>query len=244
MTIETPNLGGIHSKSLRAQVLSRLRDAILEGEFKPGQPLNESLIATELGVSRAPLREALQTLQAEGLVELVPYRHATVRALTKSDLEELYSLRSELEIFAIRRFMALPERPSVQPLRLLFEVMAKAAADQDVKGVNDADLAFHEMLIRLSGHKLLLSMWQNLAQRVRMIVALRNRQNRDYAQVALNHIPIIDALDRGDEAKAAKLLRAHIATAADLSIATWQYAEDKQTELKSHTENGSGEVDA
>ena len=82
MTETLPSLTQITNKPLREQVLDALRDAIIQGEFKPGQPLVETELAAQLGVSRAPIREALQVLNSEGLLETIPYHGTTVRRLT------------------------------------------------------------------------------------------------------------------------------------------------------------------
>ncbi|MEZ4671421.1 MAG: GntR family transcriptional regulator [Anaerolineae bacterium] len=102
----SPLLHQIENRPLRERVLDALRDAIISGELKPGQDLVETELAASLGVSRAPLREALQILSSEGLVETIPYTGTTVKRLTRTDIEELYSLRSVLETFAIRRIIA------------------------------------------------------------------------------------------------------------------------------------------
>ena len=79
-----------------------LRTEIFAGRLQPGQPMPERLLAEQLGVSRTPVREALFTLQSEGLVELTPNRGATVRTITANDVVQIYSLRGVLEAYAAR----------------------------------------------------------------------------------------------------------------------------------------------
>src|SRR5690242_3570765 len=129
-------LNHIENRSLRDRVLDALREAIITGEFKPGQQLIETELATSLGVSRAPLREALQILSTEGLAETVPYHGTTVRRLTKTDIEELYSLRSVLETFAILRMIEQHNPEHVVRLRQCFDKMLEAAEAKDIKQVN------------------------------------------------------------------------------------------------------------
>jgi DNA-binding GntR family transcriptional regulator len=95
---------GISNVPLRQKIVDVLRDAILSGELKPGQALVETTLASQLGVSRAPLREALRTLGKDGLVETVPYRGTTVKTLSRKDVEEIYSLRGLHEAFAAERW--------------------------------------------------------------------------------------------------------------------------------------------
>jgi len=206
-------------------VLDKLRDAILDGDFKPGQPLREVELASQLGVSRAPLREALQVLSAEGLVETVPYHGTTVRTLNKTDIEELYSLRSELESFAIRRVIATITPVQIDQLRAIYERMRLAGVANDLKRLSAEDQIFHNTLITFSNHSLLVSIWNVVAMRVRQVMALRNKQNRDLVQVAMNHVPIIDAIAAKDMDRAIALIQQHAASAADLILDNWQYSD-------------------
>ncbi|MCC7449388.1 MAG: GntR family transcriptional regulator [Anaerolineae bacterium] len=222
---DLPQLTEVQSKSRREQVLDKLRDAILDGDFKPGQPLREVELASQLGVSRAPLREALQVLSAEGLVETVPYHGTTVRTLNKTDIEELYSLRSELESFAIRHVIATVTPEQVAQLRDIYERMRQAGVANDLKRLSTEDQLFHNTLIALSNHSLLVSLWNVVAMRVRQVMALRNKQNRDLVQVAMNHVPIIDAIAAKDVERAITLIQQHAASAADLILDNWQYSD-------------------
>lgn len=211
----------IENKPLRERVLDVLRDAIVSGEFKPGQPLVEMDIAAQLGISRAPLREALQFLNHEGLVEVMPYRGTVVKALTRTDIEELYSFRSALETFALQRVIAQNNPDNAAQLRACFEAMLAAAQAGDLKQVNDIDRQFHDLLIELSQHSLLATTWNTVSLRVRQVMALRNRKNRDITQIAYNHLPIIEAITNADEPLAVRLLQQHISSSGDLLAEMW-----------------------
>jgi DNA-binding GntR family transcriptional regulator len=215
-------LNQIENKSRRERIIELLREAVVSGELKPGQPLIETDIATQLGVSRAPLREALQVLSHEGLLETLPYRGTIVRNLSRADIEELYSFRALLETFALRRIIEQRNPDHVALLRTHFQAMLEAAQLGDVRAVNEHDRAFHDTLIELSGHRLLQESWQTVSLRVRQVMSLRNRQNRDLTRVAYNHIPIIDAIAAGDIANAEALLHQHIASAGDLLAEMWE----------------------
>lgn len=216
-----PHLHQIENRPLRERILDVLRDSIVSGEFKPGHALVESELAQQLGVSRAPLREAIQTLSAEGLVESIPYRGTVVRLLTRRDIEELYSLRAVLETFAIQRIIAADVSDAVPRLRMCFEEMLKAARLEDLKLVNQVDRQFHDTLIELSDHHLLAMTWNGVTMRVRQVMALRNRRNSDMKQVAYNHVPIIDAIAARDEAEAVRLIQLHVASSGDLLAGMW-----------------------
>lgn len=216
-----PNLPQIKNMSIREQTLDTLRDAILSGELKPGQALTEMDLSRQLGVSRAPIREALRILNSEGLVETIPYHGTTVRRLTKEDIEEIYGMRIVLETYALERVMALADAATLERLRFMVDGMVRAGDSGDLNMVNALDRDFHNALIELSEHALLHSMWQMVAMKVRQVMALVNRRNDDLTQIARNHLPLLEAMGAGDVALAQEILRQHIATAGVLIAEDW-----------------------
>ena len=215
------NLPQIRNMSIREQSLDSLREAILSGELKPGQALTEMDLARQLGVSRAPIREALRILNSEGLVETIPYRGTTVTRLSRVDIEEIYSMRMLLESYALERVMAAGDPALYQQLRGMVGEMISAGDRGDLGAVNALDRDFHDALIAMSRHQLLATMWQTVAMKVRQIMALVNRRNSDLTQIAHNHLPLLEAMEAGDLARAQEILQGHIATAGDLIAEDW-----------------------
>lgn len=222
------NLQQIENKPLREKIVDVLRDMLISGELKPGQPLVESKIASQMGVSRVPVREAIQALSSEGLVEITPYRGAVVRRLSRRDIEELYSLRAVLESFAIQRIIMRPNDVVIERLTKCFEDMLAAARANELNRVNQIDRDFHDTLIELADHNLLSLTWSSVSMRVRQVMALRNRQNTDLTQVAYNHLPIIEAIAARDEAEAIRLIRIHVASSGDLLAEIWDDEDEDQ----------------
>ena len=216
-----PNLPQIKNMSIREQTLDTLREAILSGELKPGHTLTEMDLSRQLGVSRAPVREALRILNSEGLVETVPYHGTTVRRLTKGDIEEIYSMRILLETYALEQAIEVGDPADSGRLRLLVDGMVAAGENADIKAVNELDRDFHDTLIEICGNSLFLSMWQTVAMKVRQVMALVNRRNPDLTAIARNHLPLLDAMDAGDMPRAKTILHQHIATAGDLIAEDW-----------------------
>ena len=203
---------------LQTRIADVLREAILCGDLRPGQALTEVSLSQQLQVSRAPVREAFRSLAKEGLLESVPYKGTRVRPLSRTDIEETYSLRGQLEAFAVTRITERAAPVDFALLETSCQTMQELAASGDVAGLNREDERFHETLIKLADHALLTSVWTTLALRVRQIMALRNRQNRDPMEVALNHLPILAALKTRDLGGALSHLERHVASAADLSL--------------------------
>lgn len=211
-------LAEISNLPLRQKIATALREAILSGELKPGQHLVEMTLASQLGVSRAPLREALQSLSKDGLIETVPYRGTKVRSLSRKDIEEIYSLRGLHEGFAIRRITERGRAEDVAKLRDICAAMQEAAKAKDYKQLNLLDDTFHRTLIILAEHDMLLNIWNRLSMRVRQIMSLRNHLNQNPMEVALNHPPIVNAIESGTADKAVAMIQKHVASAADLVI--------------------------
>lgn len=211
------DIARIESVPLRVSVADIIRRAIVGGTLKPGTPIVETALAEQLGVSRAPLREAIQILEADGLVENVPYKGKRVKPLSVREVEELYSLREQFEAFAIRRIVERGTR--ADRLHLCVEAMFAAAGRSDFAELMQADEAFHRALIELADHRIMLGLWDNLHLRIRQIMTLRNSANDDLHQVAANHPPILEAIERTDLPLALRLIGEHARSAAQISPA-------------------------
>jgi DNA-binding GntR family transcriptional regulator len=206
----------ISNVPLRQKIVQVLREAILSGELKPGDALVETALATQLGVSRAPLREAMRSLSKDGLIETIPYRGTTVKTLSRKDIEEIYSLRGLHESFAVQRILERNRASDIDMLNQICKNMKKAAKAKDLKTLNQEDDSFHRQLILLAEHDMLTAIWDQLALRVRQLMSLRNQLNRNPMDIAMNHPPIVEAIADKDLVKATKLIQKHVASAKDL----------------------------
>lgn len=203
----SPDIAPIENLPLRVQVADRLRAAILSGRLRPGTDLVETALADQMNVSRAPIREAIQILENDGLVETIAYKGKRVKPLTAREVAETYSLREVFEVMAVRRI--LESGAPLDQLRLHCDAMIEAAERDDFEALVAGDEAFHHSLIELADHKLLLASWKNLYMRIHQIMALRNRDEHNLKEVASNHPPIVDALADGDAERAVRLISDH-----------------------------------
>jgi len=217
LTPSKSEVGKVENVPLRVVVADMLRKAIVNGRMKPGTPIIEMALAEQLNVSRAPVREAIQILENDGLIETVAYKGKRVKPLTAKEVEELYSLREQLEAFAIKRVIA--SAVDVSGLQVHCDAMLAAAAADDFDTLTDADEGFHRTLVELADHALLLVQWETLFLRIRQIMALRNAANRDLKQVAFNHVPIIAALQNKDLDAALEVIGHHSRSAAEINLA-------------------------
>jgi DNA-binding GntR family transcriptional regulator len=213
------DLEPIEQTPLRVQIADRLRRAIVTGKLRPGTVLVETALAEQMNVSRAPIREAIALLENDGLVETVAYKGKRVKPLTVREVEEIWSLRQAYEVMAVRRI--LEHAADVSPLWEPCHAMQAAARADDREALIAADEQFHRTLIALSDHHLLLQSWTGLYLRIHQIMALRNRRDSDdLAEIAVNHPPIVRALEARDTRTAVRLISDHTRALRDFDPAS------------------------
>ncbi len=210
MSIES--LSALDRSTLRERSLEALRSAILSGRYRPGDHLGEVELAGSLGVSRGTVREALRHLQQEGLVTAGNRGMLRVNSLTSAEVHELFRVRAALEGLAVREVIASPRRESAaETLRAAVERLS----DEDEPAVRmEADLAFHLLLCQLSGNSMLVEAWQRLEGRMR--VAILNGAAWQAPMMARDrHVPIVEAIERGDVEAAVRVVDEHMTAAAE-----------------------------
>jgi DNA-binding GntR family transcriptional regulator len=185
-------------------VASALREAIIGGAFPAGTPLVERTLAEQLGVSRGPVRNALYTLEGEGLVTTASNGRAFVTGFSNDDLRDLLAVRFELESTAVR--WALARAADVSPVRALLDEMRHEGTSS--QRLVDLDISFHLALLELSGSRFLVQSWQAIAPVIHTVITLGNRtlESRDPAsnfnRIITSHRRIVAPMQTGkvDEA--------------------------------------------
>jgi len=193
---------------LSDQVKEILLKRILDGEYSPGDRLVEMHIAQEFEISQAPVREALRELEALGFVESEPYRGTRVRAVTKSELTEIYPVRAALEEVAARA-AAVHLAGNVEALEAELEAMLAAAEKGDLYEEVQHDVEFHRLIVGASGNRVLQDMWRSLRIEARTLISVLKAHIGGY-ELAELHRPVLEALAEGDAEKAGLLLRNHV----------------------------------
>lgn len=203
-------LNRVVQESTPAIVARTIREAIARGDFAPGIQLTEAEIAKELGVSRGPLREAMQRLTQEGL--LVSYRNRGLFVVTmgEEDFRDIYLARSAVESAAIEQIIRTD--PVGKAARLMDAVreMEKASAAPAERTITEADMHFHALLVQLSDSPRLIRMHNTLLTETQMCLnALTSTYESPERRIA-EHRAITDAISRGDASLAEKLLAEHM----------------------------------
>ncbi len=192
---------------LRQAVYDALAELIANGTLRPGQHLVESDLAEYLGVSRQPIREALQRLQGDGWVELRPAHGAFVHTPTGEEVVQLLGVRSVLEAYSAYGAAQRASSQDITRLRELQEAGEAALAADDQHGMVDANAAFHQYIVQVSGNKVLADLISQVERRVRWYYTPIARPRGKEAWI--EHAGLITAIAEGDAERAQQLMRHH-----------------------------------
>jgi DNA-binding GntR family transcriptional regulator len=194
---------------LREQIHGQLRSAILNGEYQPGTPLVEAELAARLGASRTPVREALQRLETEGLLERRGARGIVVRELRVEDVTCIFEIRESLESLAARRACRRMSPGVLAALRAIVDQMRGAVDDPNE--MERLDTAFHDRILAVAEGARLRRMLSDLREELVTwrFLSLSSRERR--AATVGEHEGVLRALEAGDEDVVARIVAEHIA---------------------------------
>ncbi len=197
--------------SLPDQVYDYLRRAIISAEIPPGEKLIELEIAAEVGTSQGPVREALQRLEHDGLVERRARSATFVTSISTDEMYELFLVRSTIEGFAAQRAAHKVTPDQCHTLEALIAKMAQAGSLKDMPTLADYDMQFHRHLVQWSGSVALLRVWMTLSSQIqRFIVQSHVEYYLDFVEIGMRHQPIVDALRRQDTEGVVSAIQEHI----------------------------------
>ncbi|MEU6266627.1 GntR family transcriptional regulator [Saccharopolyspora shandongensis] len=195
-----------------ARVVRHIRDEILDGIRKPGSKLVERDLANELGVSRVPVRDALKTLVAEGLVTPRPRTWAVVREFTPTDIADINEVRSALEVLTFRLAAQRHTREGLARLRAALDAELEAARVDNAVAARRSAADFHELVTELAGNHLLNELGQTMRSRIRWLLV----QHDDLVRVAEEHQRLYDAIAQRNVALVGELVLDHMDTGRHL----------------------------
>ncbi|MFB7575949.1 GntR family transcriptional regulator [Streptomyces sp. NPDC056165] len=191
---------------LREQVRDELRARIISGRLSPGERLVELTLAADLGVSRVPVREAMRLLEAEGFVEVLPRRGVVVRQLARKDVEDLFEMRTALEVLACELAATRATADQLKQLQRSVATGKKAIRTGSSELATSASAEFHDTIVQMAGNRLLTSTLAPLNGRLRWLF----QQNNDPVLMFEEHQRILDAVADRDPGKAGRLAREHV----------------------------------
>lgn len=205
-----------HNADAQMAAYEALRCQIADGTLPGGTWVREEAVAKKLRISRTPVREALRTLDAEGLIEIVRYRGARVISWHEEDIDEVYRLRALMEGYGARLAARFIDSETLVRLRELEELFEDSVAERPVDFLMSAvecNNEFHAVILRASRSSRLVTLLSSIAS-----VPLVQRAFEEYSEVDLQrsivqHRDIITALEHGDETLADMAMRTHILAA-------------------------------
>jgi DNA-binding GntR family transcriptional regulator len=203
----------------RPNLRERIKDVILQrivsGDYRPGARLVETRIAQELGVSQAPVREALRDLEQLGCIVHEPFRGCSVRAFSARELIEAFPVRAALEALAARLAAERITEPELLRLAELLDTMRAAARRGDAHDQSQANASFHATIVRASRNATLERQWSFLEPFSRTYITV-SQPDLDLLALSERHIPILEALRVRDPDAAADAMHRHLMEAAEL----------------------------
>ncbi|MEM6843296.1 MAG: GntR family transcriptional regulator [Bacteroidota bacterium] len=197
----------VSSDGLEKAAYQKVKQMILSHKLAPGQKIVQDKLADSLGISRTPLRSALQMLEAEHLVESIPRRGVIVRHFSNEEIVEIYDCRIALECTAVRLFTQRARPVAIEKLHHLFAPFVDRSASTNPQEYRTADIKFHDTIVRQCGNSFLRKLFQqgNLLLYIDRIGLVRPPE-----ETLSEHLSIIEAITNRNADEAESLMKAHL----------------------------------
>ncbi len=199
-----------NSKTIRKTIYNSIRKQILQGDIPPGQHLIEAKLAREVGTSRTPVREALHSLEAEGLIESLPRIGYIVAPLSEGEVEEICAIRIAIEQLALSWAIEKAYSKLVADLEWNVSLQKESVSRGDFKSFITLDAQFHHIIARHSGSKRLLELAQTLRQHM-LRYRIHSMYSSENAVAAMKgHMAILKGVKKNDREEGSKALVDHV----------------------------------
>lgn len=201
----------IEQPSLVDLATDKIREMLLAGTIRPGERVREEWLTSILGISRPPVREAIQVLLQQGLLVRSPRRGVRVVTLSDEDVADIYSLRGALDQFAIQLGVPVKDPALLEPLRRAIDGMRRSSAAGDHPRYVEANRLFHLGLVALGGNRRLTSMYEMLMNQMQLLMSVNlSRESADDREIGVRrHEELLAAIESGDPQLALVALEAH-----------------------------------
>lgn len=199
----------MEKKNLSYEVSDYIKDQIIKGEIAIGSQLKINEISEHLGISQTPIREAIQYLVSEKVLENHRNKGYFVRKHNENDVFEIYSLRAMIEGLAIRLAIQRASNEELQNLIALFEEMKTKMDDPKVESISHYSTKIHESIINMSKHDKLIDVNKSISFQVKVVNSVLERKYTKEFEIS-EHEELIEIMKEGDPGKAEKVMREHI----------------------------------
>ena len=210
-----------NSFSLTDEIADVVRERILKGEYEIGEKIKENQIASELKVSRTPIREAFKLLENEGLIDYIPNRGCFAKGFTKQDVDDIYAVREALEELAVRWAVARITEPELTALEEQVDLMEFYTKKKDKKRVLELNTSFHEVIYASARSRFLAQVLRSYKEYIE-----KTRKSIFYEQSYLEgilseHRAIFEAIKDRDEERAVEAISKHLEASQDRAESVW-----------------------
>lgn len=197
------------SRSLVEVIFRQMEGMILSGSIQPGERINESRIANLLGVSRAPIREAMRLLASSGILEMQANRGMFVREIKIREVDELYDIRAALDALAGEKAAESIDEGHLRVLEKWMREMAACVEANDTGAYFRANLDFHTAIVEVAGNENLLSIYEGICKRMSLFRRVSLSLPGQLSVSLQRHRLILEAITSRDPLRAAAVLRNH-----------------------------------
>ncbi|WP_176465821.1 GntR family transcriptional regulator [Virgibacillus sp. 7505] len=211
----------VQRKTLAYEVYKHLYKKIITLDYKPGQMIYESTIAEELGLSRTPVREAIQILASEEFLQIIPQKGIRVKYISKKKVQEAFQVRKSLEAVAFREAAVIWDESDLQvrkfkdDLKHIMNQQRAAAQKQEVIAFYEYDEKFHDKILEICGNQTLASVVRQVRGHVNRISYLDFFESREMGRVMLDHEELIALIQKNDAEGVVERLNQHLDTASN-----------------------------
>ena len=213
-----PTIALLQTSSLASVAQGELERMILGGELAPGAKLTEMALATRLGISRGPLREAFRMLEEAGLVRTEKNRGVFVRDIPIEEATEIFNLRAAMEELVGRRLAESITSAQLKEVRALVDAMERAVKAADARGYHLLNLQFHERLVEMAGNRKLTAIYRKLIKELSLFRRLNLADGWLMPISASEHRSIVKAVASGDAAAAGRAMFEHVMESKERTV--------------------------
>jgi DNA-binding GntR family transcriptional regulator len=215
----TPALPKVERQRLHDTVVDHLRGFIVEGVLTPGVKLNERLLCETLGISRTPLREALKVLAAEGLIDILPNRGASVSQMSEVEIREAFELLSGLEAFSGELACERMTPAELGEIKTLHHAMLGCRDENDLPGYYARNHVIHDKINEAARNTALTRTYLTVNRRLQSLRFRSNFHTAKWDSAIRDHEAMIEALESRDGKRMADIMRKHILAKRDAVLA-------------------------
>jgi DNA-binding GntR family transcriptional regulator len=209
---------GLEARPTAELIADQLREYVVRGNFRPGQQVNESMLAAQLNTSRGPLREALQRLCQEGILVSRRNRGVFVTELSAEDIQEIYDVRETVETACAHILLTGDQqkvKKTAQTLKGIIANMVKSVAASNWQALAKLDMDFHTAFVTGTGNSRMIRIYETLAAESRMCILNLEVAYPRVDVLVTEHQKLLDLLLAGDEEALQKAIQTHMQGAVE-----------------------------